>query len=126
MKPRARFVVAASVVFALAVAQAAHASLEDRGEELFREGVRLASDGNYHYLGCAKTFALMGEARADIVLADRVRLGLWGEILYYRSWWANQDQRFYAGPDAGLEFDGIDGEIERRTYMLGARVAIAF
>jgi tetratricopeptide (TPR) repeat protein len=47
MKPRARFVVAASVVLALVVAQAAHASLENRGEELFQEGVRLASDGNY-------------------------------------------------------------------------------
>lgn len=47
MTPRARLVVAASVVFMLALAQAAHASLEDRGEYLFREGVRLASDGNY-------------------------------------------------------------------------------
>jgi len=71
-------------------------------------------------------FALLGEARADVVLADRVRLGLWGEILYYRSWWASQDQRFYAGPDAGLKFSDIDGTIERQTYMLGARFAIEF
>lgn len=47
MKPRARFVVAASVVFALAVAQGAYASMEERGEELFREGVRLADEGEY-------------------------------------------------------------------------------
>ncbi len=71
-------------------------------------------------------FALLGEARADVVLADRVRLGLWSEILYYRSWWASQDQHFYAGTDAGLEFNDIDGEIERQTYMIGARFAIDF
>jgi len=71
-------------------------------------------------------FAFLGEARADVVLADRVRLGLWGEILYYRSWWARQNQRFYAGEYAGLTFRRIHGDIERQTYMLGARFSVAF
>jgi len=30
---------------------------------------RGASNAGYHYLGCAKTFAVMGEAFADAILA---------------------------------------------------------
>lgn len=33
--------------------------------ELFKAG---ASNAGYHYLGCAKTFALMGEAYANAIL----------------------------------------------------------
>ncbi len=47
MKPLAKLAVAAALVAGLASSQAAHASLEDRGEYLFREGVRLASDGHF-------------------------------------------------------------------------------
>jgi tetratricopeptide (TPR) repeat protein len=47
VKPLAKLAVAAALVAGLASSQAAYASLEDRGEYLFREGVRLASDGNY-------------------------------------------------------------------------------
>jgi alpha-galactosidase len=32
---------------------------------------RGASNGGYHYLGCAKTFALMGEAFAEASLRMR-------------------------------------------------------
>ena len=32
---------------------------------------RGASNAGYHYLGCAKTFAVMGEAFANAILAQR-------------------------------------------------------
>jgi tetratricopeptide (TPR) repeat protein len=48
MKARNKlFAVGVVVVAAVAVALGAYASMEERGEELFREGVRLANEGDY-------------------------------------------------------------------------------
>ncbi|HPA81359.1 MAG TPA: hypothetical protein PLS95_11135 [Thermoanaerobaculales bacterium] len=47
MRAQRRLLVVAAVVLALALTQTAHATMEERGEELFREGVRLANEGDY-------------------------------------------------------------------------------
>jgi tetratricopeptide (TPR) repeat protein len=47
MRAQGRFAVGVVLVVALALAQAAYASLEDRGEELFLEGVWSAGEGDY-------------------------------------------------------------------------------
>jgi hypothetical protein len=71
-------------------------------------------------------FALVLETHVDFIIADRVRLGAFGEMYEYKSWWGSQDQEFYAGPDAGTTFNDIDAEIRRETFMVGARFAIDF
>ncbi len=70
----------------------------------------------------------VGQAYLDFVCADCVRLGVWGEILYFRSWWGRQDQYFYGGldPPAGTEYNNIEAEIRRQTFMVGGRLAIDF
>jgi tetratricopeptide (TPR) repeat protein len=55
MKARNKHVaVGVAVVVAVAVALGAYASMQERGEELFREGVRLANEGDY--LGALHAF----------------------------------------------------------------------
>jgi hypothetical protein len=71
-------------------------------------------------------FALPTALNLDFVIADRVRLGFWGELLYLQTWWAQQDQHFYGGPDAGQSYEGISTDIQRFSYMLGARLAVDF
>ncbi len=47
MRFQGRLFVAAAILVAVAIALGAYASMGERGEELFREGVRLANEGDY-------------------------------------------------------------------------------
>jgi hypothetical protein len=71
-------------------------------------------------------FAFPTGLNVDFVISDMVRLGVWGEFLFLQTWWAAQDQEFYAGPDAGLKYEDIHTEIQRMDYAVGVRLAVDF
>ena len=74
----------------------------------------------------ALAFFMQSTLNVDFILWDRVRLGAWGDIAYLHSWWGEQDQHFYAGPQQGLRFNDIETEITRLTYLVGARFTVDF
>ncbi len=62
----------------------------------------------------------------DFILDEKVRLGIWGQYYFMQTYWAEQDQRFYAGEFAGAGYEDVEAEIERQSYSVGARLAIDF
>jgi len=69
-------------------------------------------------------FAFPTSLALEFVLADRVRLGAWGEFFFLRTWTARQDQHFYAGEHAGDSYDGLDTTIMRWNYAAGVRLTV--
>lgn len=61
---------------------------------------------------------------ADFIVADTVRLGVWGEYFFMRTYGAKQRQRFYDGPYEGMSFNDVEADVERQSFAVGARLAI--
>ncbi len=69
--------------------------------------------------GCSVLVGL----HADYIIDKNIRIGLWGEYLYYESYTGNQDQRL---PGDENNLNNIDGDIKRSTTMGGIRIAVNF
>jgi len=133
VKPLAKLAVAAALVAGLISSPAAHASLEDRGEYLFREGVRLASDGNYqsaleHFeraMAYTPTLnVLWNIACCHVVLGNR-NLAVACLDRYMEHDLAFQESAEMQAAVAGVEGEPADMPDVRRRGQLWDRIAAA-
>ncbi|PWB73324.1 MAG: hypothetical protein C3F15_09870 [Holophagae bacterium] len=129
----AKLNVAVVLVVALSLAITADASLEDRGEFLFREGVRLASDGDYQ--GALEHFeramaytprlnVLWNIACCHVVLGNR-DLAVACLDRYMEHDLAFQESAEMQAAVAGVEAEPADMPDVRRRGQLWDRIAVA-